>query len=261
MDSAYSAYQRIDVVDDVDGRSLYLDGVPFYRAGDLGAFNGFLADVPAALLRRPGRALVVGSGSFSSAAFLHRRGYDVTVVELDGEVARLGFRDFASVHGLRPGEVRVLIQDGRSVLARVAPASLDLVVLDVPAPYHVRTALLHTRSFYRAVRAALAPGGVVAISLAGDLEGRAGRSIAASAASIFDDILAVDSRAVGLTMLYAAQRLPFTAEDLRAELTARDPTGGRVRDDAAVRRALLGIQPLDRTRLAAVVWMAWEELP
>jgi predicted membrane-bound spermidine synthase len=103
--TAYSPYQRIDVVDDADGRSLYLDGVPFYRGGDLDAFNVFLADVPGSL-RPVGRALVVGSGSFSSAAFLARRGWDVTVVELDGEVARLGFRHFAHRHRLADGAVR-----------------------------------------------------------------------------------------------------------------------------------------------------------
>ena len=259
--TSYSPYQRIDVVDDVDGRSLYLDGVPFYRGGDLDAFNVFLADLPGSLVPA-GRALVIGSGSFSSAGFLARRGWDVTVVELDAEVARLGFRHFADRHRLAEGAVRLVVDDGRRFVDRSPERAFDLIVLDVPAPYHVRTALLHTPSFYRRVASRLTPGGVAAISLCDELEGPVGRAIAASGAHAFGELAVVESNAVGLGILYAAPaRLPFPADRLRAELAARDPDGGHVFDDAQVRRAVDGAEPLDEARLAPVLVMARGALP
>jgi spermidine synthase len=266
--TAYSAYQRIDVVDDDDGRSLYLDGVAFFRAGDLDAFNVFLADVPAALRRSPSssatrsRALVMGSGSFSSAAFAARRGYAVTVVEIDPEVARLGFERFATIHRLGPTDFQLVVDDGRRFLERAPPGSFDLVVLDVPAPYHVRTALLHTPRFYRAVARVLAPGGVVALSLCDDPEGAVGRSIIASAVRVFSEVLIVDSEAVGLGLLYGGVgRVPFDVDQLRRELQAREPGGGEVHDDAAARRMAGSTPPIEESRLAAVLWMARGALP
>ena len=43
------------IIDDARGRrSLYLDGVPFYRSGDFDAFNVYLAEVPGELAVRDG---------------------------------------------------------------------------------------------------------------------------------------------------------------------------------------------------------------
>jgi spermidine synthase len=265
----YSPYQRIDVIDDARGRrSLYLDGVPFYRSGHLDAFNVFLAEVPGALAERTARsgpalpfrrpALVVGSGSFSSAAHLHRLGYDVTVVELDAAVARIGFSRFADVHGLAQGDVRLVIADGRRFLAETSE-SFAVIALDVPAPYHVRTALLHTPSFYARVRARLSPGGVVALSLCDDVTGDIGRAIAASAAAVFPEVVAIHGRSVGITLLYAGAPLPFSVEDVTAAL-ARDPRGGQVWSDHEVRALVEGVKPLDESRLVPVLSMARGEL-
>lgn len=258
----YSPYQRIDVVDDADGRSLYLDGVPFFRAGDLDAFNVFLADVPGTLhpAAGRGRAVVIGSGSFSSAAFLHRRGWQVTVVELDGGVARLGFEHFAAVHRLRAGDVRVVVVDGRRFLAGSPAGAFDLIVLDVPAPYHVQTALLHTPAFYRLVASRLAPGGVAAVSLCGELDGEVGGAIAASAARAFGEVMVVESDAVGLGLLYAGARLPFDSATVAREVVAREASGGRILGDRDVRARLAGVAPLDDGRLAAVLALARGEL-
>ena len=260
VETAYSPYQRIDVIDDDDGRSLYLDGVPFFRAGDLTSFNVFLADVPGALHPGRGTALVIGSGSFSSAGYLKRLGYAVTVVELDAAVARLGFRHFAALHRLAQGDVRLVVNDGRRFLAATPPAAFDLVVLDVPAPYHVQTALLHTPAFYRLVASRLRPGGVAAISLCDDFEGRVGRSIAASAALVFPDLVVVESESLGLAILYGGAPLPFTADAVEVELLHRDPDGGRVLADAAVRRDIVGAAPLSEERLAAVLLLSRYEL-
>ena len=261
----YSPYQRIDVIDDGlledlrPARSLYLDGVPFYRAGDLDAFNVALAQIPGSLIK-PGRVLVIGSGSFSSAAHLFRQGHEVTVVELDGTVARQGFRWFKPFHGLNPGDVDLVIDDGRRFLHRTPPASFDLIVMDVPAPYHVRTALLHTPDFYRLAASRLRSGGVVALSLCGSLNREVGGAIAASAASVFADILVLRSRSVGLSVAYAAPKLPFNRDAAEAAMQARDPEGTTVYDNSEARRRIAGRKPLDDTRLLPVLFMAGPEI-
>lgn len=277
VETAHSAYQRIDVVDDARGRrGLYLDGVPFHvrRPGGFDPFNTFLAGVPGALRAggaggaggpglasaagEPAAALVIGSGSFSSAAALRRLGYDVTVVELDPEVARIGFARFQGAHGLAPGEVRVAIDDGRRYLARTA-ATFDVIALDVPAPYHVRTALLHTPRFYRLVASRLRPGGVVALSLCGAAFGDTARAIGAAAAEVFPTLVAVEPGSSGIALLYAGAPLPFSAEQVVAAL-AQDPAGGLVFGDAEVRAAVAGAAPLSEERLAPVLALARSEL-
>jgi spermidine synthase len=262
----YSPYQRIDIIDDGlledlrPNRSLYLDGVPFYRSGDLDAFNVALAQIPGSLIK-PGRALVIGSGSFSSAAHLFRQGHDVTVVELDGAVARIGFQWFKPFHGLNQDDVKLVIDDGRRFLHRMPPASFDLIVLDVPAPYHVRTALLHTPDFYRQVASRLRPGGVAALSLCGNLNHQVGGSIAKSAALVFEDIMVVRSGSVGLSLVYAAtEELPFTREALQAAVRAHDPEKSAVYSNAETRRRIVDRKPLDDARLLPVLHMAGHEM-
>jgi spermidine synthase len=263
IETAYSAYQRIDVVDDARGRrALYLDGVPFHRSGPFDPFNTFLAAIPGALRADAaggaGAALVIGSGSFSSAGHLHRLGYEVTVVELDAAVARIGFARFGATHRLSPGDVRVEIEDGRRYLAR-AERSFDLIALDVPAPYHVRTALLHTPRFYRLVASRLRPRGVVALSLCGPAFGDTARAIAAAAAEVFPSVIAVEPGSAGIALLYAGAPLPFSADAVLAAL-AQDPRGGLVFGDPEVRAATAGAPPLSEDRLAPVLVLARAQL-
>ncbi|APR82524.1 Spermidine synthase [Minicystis rosea] len=256
IESEYSPYQRIDVVDDERGRrALYLDGIWFFRSHAFDGHNRFLADLPGALHPGRGPALVIGSGSFSSAAYLHHLGYSVTVVELDEAVARIGFLRFGEVHGLAPGEVKVWIGDARRFLSETT-STFDIIAVDVPAPYHVRTALLHTPTFYRLAASHLRPSGVVALSLCGSADGPVGKAIAAAAAEVFPQVIAVESSTSGLAHLYGGAPLPFSAADVSAALAARDPAGGRVHDDAAVRASIHGVAPLTEARLAPVLVLA-----
>jgi spermidine synthase len=256
----YSPYQRIDVVDDARGRrSLYLDGVWFFRSDSFDGHNRFLAELPGALHARAttgrGQALVIGSGSFSSAAYLHGLGYEVTVVELDEAVARIGFAQFGETHGLVPGAVRVWIGDGRRFLTETA-AAFDVIAIDVPAPYHLRTALLYTPRFYRLAASRLLPGGVVSLSLCGSAEGPVGKAIAAAAAQAFPSVIAVESATSGLSHLYGGSPLPFSAADVTAALAEWDPRGGRAYADAELRAMIQGVEPLAETRLVPVLLLA-----
>lgn len=254
--SDYSPHQRIDVVRDDAETALFLDGVPFYRSGSLDAFSVLLAEVPGAMRSTRGHALVVGSGSFSSAARLHRLGYRVQVIELDARVASLGFAHFASVHRLSPHDITLTLDDARHALAH-STERFDLIVLDVPAPYRIATALLHTPTFYRQVAEHLTPGGVVSLSLCEALSEPLAQRIAQSAAQVFADILVVDSSAVGLPVLYAARKLPFSPTQVEQAVTARDPQGAVLLfADAQVRRLIHAVRPLSDRDLLGVLLLA-----
>lgn len=254
--SDYSPHQRIDIVADGAETALFLDGVPFYRSGSLDAFSVLLAEVPGALHPTQGTALVVGSGSFSSAARLHRLGYRVQVIELDARVAALGFTHFAPIHRLAPHDITLTIDDARHALAH-STARFDLIVLDVPAPYRIATALLHTPTFYRQVAQHLAPGGVVALSLCEALSEPLAQRIAQSAAQVFAELLVVDSSAVGLPVLYAASKLPFSKEQVAQTLAERAPSSEvELFPDAQVRRLIRAVRPLSDRDLLGVLLLA-----
>jgi spermidine synthase len=259
VETWYSPYQRIDVVDDIQGRrSLYLDGVFFFRSNSADEHNRALAYVPGLLHPGRGPALVIGSGSFSSAAYLRYLGYDVTVVELDEAVARIGFARFGEVHGLAPGAIDVRIEDGRRFLAETS-ASFDVIAVDVPAPYNLRTALLHTPGFYRLAASRLRSDGVVALSLCGSADDPVGREIAAAAAQVFPSVVAVES-APGIAHLYGGAPLPFSAQDVAAALAQAAPPGARLRTDAEVRAMIQGVEPLTEARLLPVLVLARDAL-
>jgi len=260
-ETEYSPYQRIDVIDDGPQRFLYLDGVLFFGTAELGELNGVLAGVPARLGPTRGRAVVVGSGSFQSAALVRRAGLQVTVVELDPAVARLGFRHFRRVHRLAPGDVRVVTRDARRFFEDAPRGAYDLVVLDVPAPYHAQTALLHTPDFYRLVASRLRPRGVASLTLCDDLDGDVGGAIAASAAAAFGQLIAVESAGADQAFVYAGSSLPFDAARV-AGLLASGPTHrARVLDDRAVRGRARGHAPVTARDLGAVLLMARAVLP
>lgn len=260
VQTIYSPYQRIDVVADPGvGPSLYLDGVPHFRAGDLTALPILLADFPGALRPHPAGepALVLGSGSFGSAAHLQRLGHAVTVVELDREVAALGLRYLGSLSGLAAPALQLVIDDGRRFLARAPDAArYGVIALDVPAPYHLQTALLYTADFYRLARAHLARDGVVAISLCDGLAGAVGSGIAAAALQVFPQVAVVESETLGMAVLYAGDRLPFSVDALLQRLGQSDSAGGRVLDDASVRAIVGNTTPHSARNLAAMLWLS-----
>ena len=218
------------------------------------------AAVPGALHRGRGPALVIGSGSYSSAAALRHQGYRVTVVELDEAVARLGWEHFASVHRLAPGDVTLVVDDGRRFLARDSHR-YDVIVLDVPAPFHLQTALLHTPDFYRLVAGHLGPGGVAALSLCGAPGTPIADAIAASALASFGEVMVLEPESVGLGLLYAGARLPFSPAEAEASLAAHDPQGGTLHEDATVRQGLAAVAPLRTAHLAGVLALARLTLP
>jgi spermidine synthase len=162
------------------------------------------------------------------------------------------------VHGLVPGAVDVRIEDGRRFLAGTSE-TYDVIAVDVPAPYTVRTAVLHTPGFYRLAAARLRPGGVVSLSLCGSAGDPLGKAIAAAAAQVFPDVIAVESTP-GMAHLYGGTLLPFSAGEVATMLAQGGRPGARVYEDAAVRAMVRGVEPLSETRLLPVLVLARDVL-
>lgn len=186
----------------------------------------------------PLRALHLGGGAWTLARYLAatRPGSAQTVVELDAALAEL------VAHRLPgPGELdglRVVTAEARASLERFAPASFDLVVLDVFAG--ARTpAQVTTAEFLRSVHRVLAPTGIHVANL-GDsapwpfLPGQiatAGATFAELAMIAAPDVL--HGRRFGNVVLVGSDRgLPIPGLVRRA---AADPFPARVLDDEDTR--------------------------
>jgi spermidine synthase len=166
-----SDFGRVRVVEHADGlRSLYTgDG----RARQSAIYPGHpshleiaytrVATVGLALAPEDGRFLYIGLGGGAMPMFARVTLPDATieVVEIDPLIVRVA-REF---FGFRP-DVRLAVHtgDGRAFIEQAPPGSYDLVVLDAFSDDEVPYALT-TIEFLGAVRASLAPGGVVVSNL------------------------------------------------------------------------------------------------
>ncbi len=208
--SQFSPYYLVDVVSSNLGLSLFLDGVPYYENSVLTGFNYGLSFIPGSL-KNPQheshkKALVVGSGSLSSAAYLKQLNYDVTVCEIDPVVLDAGLKFFKFKNHLKSGDFKTYIGDCRTYLNNLPAESLDLVVMDVPAPYHIQTAMLHTTEFYNMVKSKLKNNGLLSLSLCGgSFKNHLSVAIAASASKTFPCFIANDSHNVDMIFIYASK--------------------------------------------------------
>ncbi len=131
--STQTAYQQLEVVDDGDVRTMYLDGA-HHSARDLEdperhvfAYTRYF-HLPMLMVEEPERALFVGGGGFTGPQDFERTYDDVTVdvVEIDPEVTAAAEEYF----GLeRSAELRVHTDDGRTFLAE-SDREYDVIVLD-----------------------------------------------------------------------------------------------------------------------------------
>jgi spermidine synthase len=178
----------------------------------------------------PLRAVHLGGGAWTLARYVAatRPGSTQTVVELDGPLAEfVGHRLPADGLG-----IEVTVGDARAALAATAPASVDLVVLDVFAgartPAHLTSA-----QFAALVARTLAPGGAYAANVAdgGPALAFAGSQVAAARAAFRHvavlappDVLR--GRRFG-NLVLVASAAPLPVDDLRRH-TASDPFPARV---------------------------------
>ncbi|MCO1658755.1 spermidine synthase [Pseudonocardia humida] len=150
---------------------------------------GHLVDLLAPV-GRPLRALHLGGGAWTLPRYLAttRPGSPQRVVEIDGALVDLvGSRLPADGMG-----IDVLVGDARAALTRIAPASVDLLVLDVFAgartPAHLTSA-----EFVRAAAAMLDVDGVYAANVADGGALAFARTQVAAAAGVFAEVAVVAS--------------------------------------------------------------------
>lgn len=212
-------YQTLQVVE-VDGnRYLVSDGITQagIRLADGGSAISYSRLMPGVLLfkREPATVLLLGLGGGNCAAVLREARLELAVdyVEIDPavpEVARRFLR-FAP-----PPSDRVHIDDARRFLA-ASDRRWDVIVADTyigrSVPFH-----LATREFFALVHQRLAPGGVLAVNLAGGLESPFSRAIFRTLSESFQNLYAFRAPASGNVVVLATDG---TARLLREEIVAR----------------------------------------
>ncbi len=139
---------------------------------------------------RPGgtRALVAGLGPGLVPKWLHERGITTEAVDIDPAVLEAARRHFGF-----PAELPVALQDARAFFTS-AKASYDYIVLDVfngdTTPYH-----LFSREALGAMKARLAPGGVVAVNLVSSADGASAAPVLAMLERVFGAVRVYPLRA------------------------------------------------------------------
>jgi spermidine synthase len=163
-----SPYQRIVLTRWADDLRLFLNGHLQFSSRDEYRYHEALVHPALAAHPRPRRVLVLGGGDGLAVREILRYPAveSVTLVDLDAEVTRL-FADnplLASVNAgaLRDGRVRVVNADAFVWLAATAE-TFDAAIVDFPDPHNFSLGKLYSRTFYRVLRARLAPGGRVAL--------------------------------------------------------------------------------------------------
>jgi spermidine synthase len=197
----------------------------------------------------PLSVLHLGGGAWTLARYVAvtRPGSPQHVVELDGGLADLvGSRLPADGLG-----IDVTVADARAALARIPPASVDLLVLDVFAGARIPSHLTSVE-FVHAARGVLRAGGVYAANVADSATLDFARGQLAAVAGVFTEVAVVAApdilhgrRFGNLVLLGCDAALPV-ADLTRA--VAADPFPARMLDDPDARRLAGGAAaPTDAT--------------
>jgi spermidine synthase len=196
----------------------------------------------------PLRVLHLGGGAWTLARYVAttRPGSPQLVVELDAGLVDL-VRSRLPADGLG---IDVVVGDARAALPRVAPGSVDLLVLDVFAGARTPAHLTSTE-FLAAAAATLAPDGVYAANVADGGDLRFARTQVAAATARFAEVAVIAApqvlhgRRFGNLVLVGGAQLPLAGLVRRA---AGDPFPARVLIGDDVRRfAGSALAPADRT--------------
>lgn len=259
--SAYSPYQKIDVIEMPDGeRGLYLDGLSHFNGAHGYRLNLIVGEVPA-LLTQPENALVVGAGVMKTEQLLSAHGAQVTTVEIDPIVADVGARYFYEYNQMDELTNRVVIVDDAKHYIANTEIYYDLIVGDTPAALSIQPATLYSVPFYQSINDRLSENGV----FVGNMTSRFGpedmisRRVAASALEVFDEVIVVTPMSVGWSFIFAADELPFTRSELEAALRQVNEIQFVVFETTAVRAIVADAQPitLDSMDLVLQTGIEW----
>ena len=259
-----SFHGEIKVVDVKANRILLIDGVDngFVDRVSMETRAPYIASFDYLPQARPEakRALCIGLGAGSVPRTLALRHAIATeVVEIDPEIVRIAHRYFGF-----PADIPVIVEDGRAYVEQT-PERYDFVVLDAfraeTHPPH-----LFTREFFARVDAILAPGGVLAINMAGlpDGQGSAGwRSVRRTLAERFAHVRAfagvqresATTRFTNLFLVASQGALPTPAGDPALETLARNEIPPGTDDGTVILTD--DYNPVDDLQRAVLV--AWRE--
>jgi spermidine synthase len=162
-----SAYQRIVLTRWGDELRLFLNGHLQFSSRDEYRYHEALVHPALAAHKRPRHVLVLGGGDGLAVREILK--YDtverVTLVDLDPEMTRL-FSDnplLTAVNGRALGDPRVRVVNADAFVWLTDTRDLfDVVIADFPDPHSFSLGKLYSRTFYRVLRARLAPGGLLA---------------------------------------------------------------------------------------------------
>jgi len=151
-----------------DDLRLFLNGHLQFSSRDEHRYHEALVHPALASHPRPRQVLVLGGGDgLAVREILKYPAVErVTLVDLDPEMTRL-FADHAlltavNAGALRDPRVQVVNADAFVWLAE-ARERFDVVVVDFPDPHNFSLGKLYSRTFYRVLRARLAPGGLAVL--------------------------------------------------------------------------------------------------
>ncbi|MFQ5645680.1 MAG: hypothetical protein ACE5GM_02005 [bacterium] len=213
---SYSPYQKIDIIK-TGGKEhrLYLDGLQNFNSSRLTRINYYVAGLPARLYPFP-RVLIMGSGSLSTVKYAAPRSRKITVVELDPMMAQASLDIFRPLNQLRADRNwKLVVDDGKHFLMS-SPEKYNLVVMDVPSPYSIQEAVLHSKEFYQAVGGRLKTGGMISVHLSGYINRTyIAVRVCKALLAAFKDIYVIHCPDLYRDFAIAGNDLKFTADDIR----------------------------------------------
>ena len=161
---------RLEVREVPGGQAFYIDGSLQFDSRDEAVYHEALALPPLALaaarLKRPLNALVLGGGDGLALKRLLDGGVKrAELVDYDPGVVALARTEFSAFNGGALDDRRVKVNIGDAVKYLAAGTGVfDLALADFTFPEDLAGCSLFTRSFFSAVRARLAPGGLFAMN-------------------------------------------------------------------------------------------------
>ena len=159
-----SRYQQIDIYETRKlGKLLMLDGIIQLTGFDEFAYHEMMAHLPVFTHPAPETVLVIGGGDGGVLRELgrHRHLKELHICEIDADVIDACRRFLPETAcGYDDPRVRVHVGDG-SAFVREHPGAFDIIIVDSTDPGGPGEPLFG-EAFYRDLKAALRPGGVIA---------------------------------------------------------------------------------------------------
>lgn len=193
-------FQRVTLLDThAFGRALFLDGDLNSATRDEFIYHEALVHPAMVRAAAPRRVLIIGGGEGGTLREVLRWSTveQAVMVDIDGALVELCRTHLRDVYGdpFADRRARLHIGDGRAFVERhVASGAdgFDVIVLDLPHPTAKSPVRwLHTREFYRALKHALRPGGVV-IGQAGAVDEPSHRQMHGAFGAVFGEALSME---------------------------------------------------------------------